>query len=135
VDPTPPWWHDGPVLRRQPHPRARAWLTPLAFVLSLLLTLGAFAHRADAQAFKPRSRNGVAAKSPFKKAPAAEKAKAAAPGKTPARTAATTPSKTSTPAKRIVAKKAPPAKKKGKATDDDVVVVDDDDEEEEDEDE
>jgi hypothetical protein len=133
VDPTPPWWHDGPVLRRQPHPRARAWLTPLAFVLSLLLTLGAFAHRADAQAFKPRSRNGVAAKSPFKKSPAA---KATAPAKTPTRTAATTPSRTSaTPAKRIVAKKAPPAKKKGKATDDDVVVVDDDDEEEEDEDE
>jgi hypothetical protein len=116
VDLTAPRWHHG----RVPHPRA--WLTLLAFVLAL----GALADRADAQAFKPRSRNGIAAK----RGPTTP---AAATAKTPARTAVTTPAPAprkapaaaTAPAKPPAAKKPPKKKAGGDDDDDDEVVVTD----------
>ena len=114
MDLTAPRWHHGRV------PTPRAWLTLLAFVLAL----GVLADRADAQAFKPRSRNGIAAKRG--PTPAA----APAPAKTPTRTAVTTPA--TAPRKAPAAAPAPakPAAKKPKkpaADDDDEVVVTDSD--------
>jgi hypothetical protein len=105
VDPAPPRWQDARV--SQP----RAWLMILAFVLAL----GSHALRADAQAFKPRSKTGLP-KRPVAAAVA------------PATPAPATPRKAVAPARAAAAKKAPPAKKKG-GDDDDVVVVDDEDEE------
>jgi hypothetical protein len=115
VDLTASRWHDERV------PQPRAWLTLLAFVLAL----GVLADRADAQAFKPRSRNGIAAK----RGPTTPVAAA-----TPTRTAVTTPAPAPrkapaaapAPAK-AVAKKAPAKKKSSDDDDDDVVVTDGDD--------
>ncbi len=110
-------WHDVRV------PRPRTWLTLLAFVLAL----GAFAHRADAQAFKPRSKTGIP-----KRPAAATTTAAATPATTPAAPAAKPPARTApaaTPRKapRPVAAKKGAAKKGG--DDDDVIVVDDADDE------
>jgi hypothetical protein len=105
-------------------PRPRAWLVLLAFVLAL----GAFAQHADAQAFRPRSRNGLPKRGPI----AAVTATAAAPA-TPVAAAAKTPvpaaRKAAVPARPVAAKKATTKKGKG-GDDDDVVVVDDEDEDE-----
>jgi hypothetical protein len=106
-------------------PRPRAWLTLLTFVLML----GAFAHRADAQAFRPRSRTGIAKATP--KATAVDAP--TTPRKAPTRTAATTPPTRKATAAKPAAKKKPPAKKKPRADDDEDVVVVDDDEDEDDE--
>jgi len=108
-------------------PRPRAWLTLLAFVLAL----GVSAHRADAQAFKPRGKGGAAAKpGAAKKAPVVATTPAAAPAKPSARPAAPAPAprKAAAPTKPVVAKKAPAKKKGADGDDDDVVIVDDEDE-------
>lgn len=120
MDLAAPRWHHLRV------PRPRAWLTLLALGLAFLLVLGAFARTADAQAFKPRSRNGIAAKG-LKKAPAT--ATAAAPAGTPATAPAKAPPKKApAAAPTAAAKPGPakkPAKKKSKGDDDDEVTVTD----------
>src|SRR6185436_18323997 len=82
VDLVPAGWHHGRV------PRTRAWLTMLACGLAFVLALGARAHRADAQAFKPRGKTGAVAKTaPAAKKPgAATTTTAAKPAATPTRT-------------------------------------------------
>ena len=105
--------------------RPRRWLTILALALGFALLLGALADRAEAQAFKPRSRTGLAAR-------LARKGPAGAPATAPA-AAAAAPKKSAAPpvaaAKQPPAKKAPAKKKpKGGDDEDEVVVTDGDDE-------
>jgi hypothetical protein len=112
-------------------PRPRAWLTLLALGLALLLVLGAFARPADAQAFKPRSRNGLAAKG-LKKGPPTATAAAPAPAGTPAAAPPKAPPKKAPAAAPTAAAKPGPAKKpakkksKGDDDDDEVTVTDGD---------